>query len=593
MENNVLCQREEQLAVTGFFEEVSLILKECDSGEEKEKIKEIIHSMNDTISYICLGEESVGKTTLLRALFQGVLDIKEEMLADICEYRYGEQEFATQPRNGYQKRFVTEENIRGISVIDTKGLNTIGDRSAEQLNSLLKKCQVIFVVVEAGHVNSPVLWDAIEAFPNKNMIFFLTKSDLLSEDDLKNSVDKAKCYVREANISAPVFPVSVLYETKTKGVTSLEELRLYIKNQFVGKNPIIARQKQNIEETVHLLGQIRESFELRRRQYCSDAEILQKINVGLDAYVINQEAVIENLVSKVTEEIHKDIDAYQSEIISKIDPYKIKERFKTQQDFTDYLNMVNENYKNIMSDSVNRKTISAIKGCLHELEMVFSDAVGLFNERENILALNDKFYGSLAVGRRNMVTETKENAVVVGQFYKTLSEASETLFLQIWEERNKYEKKIQTERNLVAIGSGIAGAAGGMALANVITAGASFALLSMGATIGLVTIGVIAGTALVGNLAKTLYEPHAGKKMEEATQKCIEQFKEEVGHTKTAMIEQVSMQIRDIFKKELAEVDGYFSEFRMSVNIDERNIPLLESKIKEVDRLLNAIECIS
>lgn len=144
--------------------------------------------------------------------------------------------------------------------------------------------------------------------------------------------------------------------------------------------------------------------------------------------MVNQERRVAGLIDQVTEDINREITSYQNEIISRLDPYKIKERFRSQQDFTDYLNTVNDNYKKIMNDSVNQKTISVIKECLHELEMVFEDAVGFFNERENILALNDRFYGSLSTSRKNMVTDTKQNTYEISNCYKTLYDASETLF---------------------------------------------------------------------------------------------------------------------------------------------------------------------
>ena len=48
--------------------------------------------------------------------------------------------------------------------------------------------------------------------------------------------------------------------------------------------------------------------------------------------------------------------------------------------------------------------------------------------------------------------------------------------------------------------------------------------------------------------------------------------------------------MKDIFSQELASADGYFTEFRMSVNIDERRLPLIETKLEETYRLLKAIE---
>ncbi len=591
MEHNILCQKEEQIAITDFFEEVSKVLKECDDCKEKETIKEILRSMNETVSYIVLGEEAVGKTTLLKVLFQDILDIQGEMQGDICEFRYGEQAYITPSANGYQKRFVPSENLKGISIIDTKGLNRLVKSSLEQVNDLTSRCQAIFVVLDAGRINSPVLWDMIEDFPHKNMIFVLTKCDLLSGEEVSANVEKLKSYMKEADIAAPIFPVSLSDEAKMEE-TGLCELRSYIRHQVIGENPILARQQKNIEETRALLDQMRASFLLRKKQYQSDVEILHKINSGLDAYVINQEKVIDNLVRDVSQQVNKDIDAYQEEIISKMDPAKIKERFPTQQDFMDYLNMVNENYKKIMTDSVNRKTIEAIKGSLHELEIVYDEAVGYFNKRENILALDDKFYGSLATGRKQMIAETKENALTVSQFYKSLTEASETLFLQIWEARERRDRQRIKERTKAIVGGAAAGSGavvGVGAVAAAVAGKAAVAGAVAAATSGWVVIGAIVAAAAAYSIVKVFFDPRNDNQMEETKQKCIAQFKAEVDKTRTVMIEQIASQIRGIFKNELTTIDLSFSEFRMSVNIDERKIPLLEAQLQETAKLLEAI----
>ncbi len=81
--------------------------------------------------------------------------------------------------------------------------------------------------------------------------------------------------------------------------------------------------------------------------------------------------------------------------------------------------------------------------------------------------------------------------------------------------------------------------------------------------------------------------------MEETTQKCIEQFKTEVEHTRSVMIEQITSQVTGIFEKEITSVDGCFTEFRMSVNIDERKLPLLEQRLQETENLLQYIESYS
>lgn len=610
MEANILSERTEQTTLSNLFEGLSTLLQDSDDTAEKERIKRALQGMTDTTTYMVLGETGTGKSSLLGALFQGVFEAAEDMAGDVCEYRWGEQEFITPLSNGFQKKFLTSENMKGLSVIDTKGLNCFDEKALIRVKELAKKSDALFVVLEANHITGSRLWDIIESLPSKRMLFFLTKCDLLLSKELETNIEKVKCYMKESNISAPVFPISITKDKLINGTVSLEEVRFYIRNQLIGPNPMLSKQRENVEEARQLLVQLQESFSLRKKQYASDAEILQKINRSMDDYVASHKKVIADLIGKLAIEVNKDIDNYEKEIISKLDPYKIKERFKKKEDFEYYLNMVNDNYKNLMSDSINRKTIEAIKGCLHDLEIVFQEAVGYFNTRENIMELNDRFYGSLSKSRQSMVAETKETIVVTGELYRTLSDASETLFMQIWKEREKYDAKIRNRKVLSTIGGGgtlgAAGVAGAVTLGGV-AKGAVIGLLGEAATtaatvaggivgglagVGLVGIGVIVGAMVINSIVKTFWDPKAAEKMEEATQKCIERFRAEVDNTRVKMIEQISAQITEIFEKELASVDGCFTDFRISVNIDEKKIPVLEQKLIETEKLIREINTI-
>ncbi len=604
MAENILCERKEQTVLSNLFEGLSTLLQDSDDTEEKERIKKALQSMTNTTSYMVLGEKETGKTSLLRFLFQDIFETSEDMTGDICEYRWGEQEFTTPLADGFQKKFLASENMRGLSIIDTKGLNCVNETTLVKIEEAAKKCDVILVVLDANHITSSRLWDIIESFPAKKMIFFLTKCDLISSAALKENIEKVKCYMKESNIYAPFFPISITKDNLIDGTTALEEVRLYIRENFIGSDPILKKQRENVEEAKKLLVQLQESFLLRKKQYLSDYGILQKINQSMDGYVANHKKVIADLIGKLTIEINNDIDDYEKEIISKLDPYKIKERFREKEDFEDYLNMVNENYKTMMNDSVNRKTIEMIKKCLRDLEVVFQEAVGYFNTRENILELNDRFYGSLSESRHTMVAETKKTIITTGELYKTLSDASETLFLQIWNERKKYDTRIEN-RKRAAKGVTVMGGVGGFAAATTakVTIGKTTTALGLAVTKILfsasapawtgtaVIIGVcaIASVVVFNTMAKILYDPKAADKMEEATQKCIEQFKAEVDNTRVKIIKQISTQITEIFENELASVDGCFTDFRISVNIDEKKIPLLEQKLIETGKLLEKI----
>lgn len=605
---NILCEKREQIILNDLFEDFKILLQDSDAAEEKEKVKNSLKKMADNTTYLILGEEGAGKTSLLNALFQEMTSFADDFAGEICEYRWGEQDLTTPPVDGIQKKFVTMENMRGLSIVDTKGINRFTEEARKKVKEQIERSSAVFVVFDAEHIRSPKLWDILEGCPQKRMIFFLTKCDLLSEKDLHSNVEKLKSYMEESGISAPLFPISH-HKKKIRGdIMAIDEVRTYIRDNVVGNNPMLNRQMENVAEMKRIIVQLKDSFALRKQQYVSDFEILQKINRSLDTYMLNHKKFLDTFIGKVAAEINKDIDSYEREIISKLDPYKIKERFKKREDFEDYLNMVNENYRTMMSDSINRKTIEAIKSCLQDLEIVFNEATGYFNKRENILALNDKFYGTLSQSRRQMADETREMVVSTGELYRTLSDASETLFMQIWNERKKYEARMEFVDNFSkkagGVGGGVLGYLGGKWLGNktkglVITqivkseAAAGLGSIACGVVCSaVIVIGLIAGAAVIHSLAKSIFDPMFAGKMEKNTRKCIEQFKNEVDHTRVEMIEQVTGQITTIFENELANVDNCFTEFRMSVNIDERKIPLLEQRMQEAENLLLKIETI-
>ncbi len=237
--------------------------------------------------------------------------------------------------------------------------------------------------------------------------------------------------------------------------------------------------------------------------------------------------------------------------------------------------MVNDNYKTMMNQSVNQKTIQAMKECMSDLEIMYQEAVGYFNEREEILALNDRFYGSLLQSRNRIAAETKEAAVSAGEFYRNLSDASEELFLQIWNERKAYDSKI-TKRE---IGAPATGAIAGAYVASVVFNAAA------GTVLGFAIGGAIVGKVLLNYLVKICFDPKAGEKMEENVQVYIQKFKNEVSETRKIAIEQVTGQVMELFERELASVDGCFTDFRISVNIEGEKLPLLQQKLEKVGML--------
>ncbi len=88
MEANILCEREEQKVLSDLFEELSDLLQDSDDKEEKDRVHDSFKKMNDTSAYMVLGDEGVGKTSLLHSIFQEVLPAHSDMGGSVCEYRW-------------------------------------------------------------------------------------------------------------------------------------------------------------------------------------------------------------------------------------------------------------------------------------------------------------------------------------------------------------------------------------------------------------------------------------------------------------------------------------------------------------------------
>lgn len=187
---NILCERKEQLILNHIFEDFKALLQDSDAAEEKEQVKNSLKRMSETTAYLVLGDEGVGKTSLLNAVFQDMVSFLDSFWGEMCEYRWGEQELLTPVSDGMQKKFVTAENMRGISIIDTKGINRFSAEFRIKVQEQIERSSAVFVVFSADSIRSPKLWDALEGCPQKRMLFFLTKCDLLSQEELQTNIEK-------------------------------------------------------------------------------------------------------------------------------------------------------------------------------------------------------------------------------------------------------------------------------------------------------------------------------------------------------------------------------------------------------------------
>jgi uncharacterized membrane protein len=247
-----------------------------------------------------------------------------------------------------------------------------------------------------------------------------------------------------------------------------------------------------------------------------------------------------------------------------------------------------------MTDNVNRKTQEAIRSYLKELEIVFDEATGFFRKRETMIALEDKFYGSMAASKQQVIGKIKNDLHLTNEYYRSLSDASGELFDKLWAERQKYDKKVNDATTLGAVGGAVVGTGtlvGGVGMLGalgVVSGGAAGAIAAMGVLWPVVA--TVVGAACISRMAKKISSSRNMAELEKNVQEAIRDFRSEVSRTKEEMVVQIMDTIDSIFRQELEAADRTFADFRLSVNIDGNNIPLLDEKLEKLNALMEHLE---
>ena len=632
---------EDRQVVEELLKNVNQVIKDSDALEEKESIRVFLQQVSEAMSFVVIGSSQVGKSSLLNALFQFAL-FDQENLEDtegFCEYRGGAEKTVVQPDEYTRRVFIPGETLNGLQAVDIPGIDQISRKDyLERIKEYIQRSSVLLAVYDARKVTDYKVWDFLEGVTARKVVFVLTKCDLAEPEVVEQNKERLKQYMSEAGLLAPVFKVSARWdEAGLADKSGMGELRQYISAHVIGENPVLRNQQENLTKLKTMLGELSVSFEKRVQQYDQDAAILRNISACLDSFVSKNQEHVDTLKESLRREIENHIHSYQTEIIAKLDPHKIKERFPNgSADFVDYLNLMNEGYRKRMTDSVNRMTQESVQAYLAKLEKVFDEATGYLRTRKSLIALEDKFYGSMIESKKGMVQRTTHSAEAAKDYYHTLADASTELFTKLWKargDRDRVVTNVGTAGGLTGaaagVGAGIliaktlagaagaattaavetataagvgaagatAGAAGaaaatsagataaGAAAAGAVTAGAT----SIAAVLWPVVVGLI-GAVLIAAIAKKIAEANTLPELEKRVAEAIEEFKEEVARTKVEMTDRILDTVERMFLRELDIVDKSFSEFRMSVNIDSRNIPLLEEKMRLIHNYMDQLE---
>ncbi len=597
---NLPFRYEDKKIVIELLENVNAVLKDSDALEEKEFVKNMLKKASQAVTFVIIGNAGVGKSRFLKEFFQDRVYGQQETgpTVGIHEFRFGEQELVVRVDKNVTRHFTREEGLQGLCVVDMQGLKHLKAAGAEEaVKEYIYQSDVLFVAFQAGSVNDYEVWDLLEETDARKIVFVLTKCDLAEPGEIENNVMKISQYMSEAGIHSPVFQVSAAWEAQGEaGKSGMGALRDYVSRNIIGENPALTKQWSNIADLKSMLGELSVSFAHRKGQYEADAAVLKNIDTLMDAFRLDSRVQVKELKETLAMEIGQEIDRFQNEIIIKLNPRQIKERFpKGSTDFIEYMEFVNDAYRKRMADNVSKKTGRAIRTYLGKLESVFDEATGYFRERQSLLDLEDKFYGAMSQTKGDMVEKTSHNLEIVGEYCRTLNETSEDLFAKISTERSDYERKVHNS----GIRGGIFGSAGvlggfgllgaGKALTATATAKTVFAAALSTATAWYAIMPAIVGGVVISGMAKKISSAKNMKDMEAKAGECIVEFKKEVAGTRERMVSEVLEAVDGIFDNELDAVDKSFSGFRKLVNTDSRDIPLLEQKINSVNKLMDKI----
>ncbi len=572
-------------------EKMNSILQDSDAGEEKEIIKKYLKEISANFQFMIIGESGVGKTSLLKTLFGEAVFLSHTQRDEIIDYRYGD-EYAEFQITGFCRRIFNRIDIlKGISIIDTFGIDKINNPETETfIRDNVSRSDVLLVMLSAQNPGSMSVWNTIEATDPKKVVFIVSKIDEVTDDLKAEVLERIGRYMGEAGIVAPVFCTSVV----KPDCSETEQLRNYIDDEIIANNEGLSKQDTNSFYIREMFAEIKQSFDRRLSQYERDKKIVADIDSMIDDFRADESERIVNLKKEIENVVDREIEEYKNEIIKRMDPKRIKEQFpKGYSDLMDYLNYVNSIYKEKMSGKVNDTVNASVQTLMTDMESVLYKASAILSERENCIGIEDKFYGTLAESKNHIVANVKNTIDGAKKVYPSIDDATKALYDKGMKARKEADLVVGTSTGLGAVAGGVGGFLGAGALAvgtegMAAVAAGGVAAAGAGVAIGGLILPIIAGAVgafAIAVLAKKIASACTDPQMDLKFQDALNEFEQDVMRIKEQMKADLTQRIDEMFRSEINGTDRVFVDYRINVSLEGRRILLLEDHIGEVDQL--------
>lgn len=579
-------QLNERLMTT--IKQLKYITDEIDDQAISGDIKKFLRAVAEPFTFAMIGEVNSGKSSFINHLLEAQIcpTAPVSNTTKVHEIRYGVEDVKFDVSADHEKIFLNSEVLQNICILDTPGIGLLSHEQNRIIDGILPGIDSVFCMLSAVNPRADETWKKIQQISRvwkKPVIFVLNKIDLVEEQELKNISGWIEYQASEYGIVKPnVFTVSFEQDLNSIRLV-LNEIRAFIKNELTNESVVLHKNLSAITSTNALYMKIATSFSNRIKQYEVDVENMHQINRLLDNFRDQHSTSVDYLIKELSVCVEKEIDDYKDEIIKRLDPETVTEKYKNKGDFEIMLKVHNDFYKEKMVKAIERRTQQSMKSYMWEVEKTVEQATRLLESRPNYLQLEDAIYGTIAKTQNNVVRSTTTTLTELSVSNRTLCEASDELFIEIWQARKEYNRNM-----LIAKGTGTIVGLGGGAWLGTVLASAVAGMMSVSAA---AVVAVLLPVALAGVLGIVGYEvlKFSAKNSLEANMNtqvnlALSTFNTEIIKIKDTMKLQIGALVSEAFDVELKLIERQFLDFRINTQIEEDKISQIKNQLNEVEQ---------
>ncbi|HVR43436.1 MAG TPA: dynamin family protein [Thermoanaerobaculia bacterium] len=186
---------------------------EREQADEKQRIDELLESLDDLFRIVVVGEFNAGKSSLINALFGQRLRREGPVPVDdrISILRWGPEE-ASRPLS----EFVAEQTypvelLRNLTLIDTPGTNSIVTRHQEITEDFVPRADLVLFVTSIDRPLSESERQFLGYIREwgRKVVFVLSKIDTKNDDEVAEVIEYIRTHVSEIfGFDPAIFPVA-------------------------------------------------------------------------------------------------------------------------------------------------------------------------------------------------------------------------------------------------------------------------------------------------------------------------------------------------------------------------------------------------